>query len=164
MRALTQWKEHQQNEKVYQAVQRVCTDGRGPRESRSLFGKDSRPQEFDLVCESISDGVFSGCERERRIAGRTEDRRPGDGWRRFDYESGKLKETADLLTVSRVAIYPVGAARVWRPGIRLRSRMGPVRAAKAGDRLEQSGAYRQQLRDDARAGLGDWRREDSRHQ
>ena len=68
-------KEHQQNEKVYQAVQRVCTYGRGTREYRSLFGKDSRPQEFDMVRESISGGVFSGCKRERSVAGGPEDRR-----------------------------------------------------------------------------------------
>jgi VWFA-related protein len=104
-------KDHQQSEKVYQAVQRVTVTAaaletiarylaRIPGRKNLIWFAGRFPMSFFPIASG--NGALP-------IGRRTGSLAPGENVR---LENGKLKETADLLTVSRVAIYPVGARGV----------------------------------------------------
>jgi hypothetical protein len=104
-------KDHQQSEKEYQAVQRVTVAAQAleviarylariPGRKNLIWFASRFPMAFFPVASG--NGALPVGLRTGGLA-------PAQTLR---VQSGKLKETADLLTVSRVAIYPVGARGV----------------------------------------------------
>jgi VWFA-related protein len=104
-------KQHQQNEKAHQAGQRVALTAealenlarylaRIPGRKNLIWFASRFPMSFFPVANG-NGALPVG----RKTGGLT----PAED---VQVQSGKLKETADLLTVSRVAIYPVGARGV----------------------------------------------------
>jgi VWFA-related protein len=129
-------KEHQQNEKAHQAIQRVALTAEALKSlarylakipgRKNLFWFASR---FPMSFFPVANG--NGAPPVGRKTGGLE---PLGEVR---LESGKLKETADLLTVSRVSIYPVGARGV-ETTVSSQAQEWNAGSAGEGERLERA--------------------------
>ena len=128
--------EHQKNEKMYQAVQRSALTAealqslarylaRIPGRKNLIWFASRFPVAFFPVANgngALPVGLKTGgVEPLQQVR----------------LESGKLKETADLLTVSRVAIYPVGAAGLVS-GDSTFAQEWDLKGGTAGDLLERA--------------------------
>jgi len=129
-------REHQQNEKAHQAIQRVALTAEAleslARYLAKIPGRKNLiwfASRFPMSFFPVANG--NGALPVGRKTGGLEP------LAEFRLESGKLKETADLLTVSRVAIYPVGARGV-ETTISSQAQEWDAGSAGAGERLERT--------------------------
>jgi VWFA-related protein len=104
-------RQDQQNEKVYQSVQRVAVTAEALENIARYLAKIPGRKNLIWFASRFPMAFFPVASGNGALAvgRRTGGLAPAENIR---IESGKLKETADLLTVSRVAIYPVGARGV----------------------------------------------------
>ena len=127
-------KQHQQNEKAHQAVQRAALTAealdnlarylaRIPGRKNLIWFASRFPMSFFPVANG--NGALP-------VGRKTDGLAPAENVR---LQSAKLKETADLLTVSRVAIYPVGARGV-ETTISSQAQEWDAGSAGEGERLE----------------------------
>ncbi|MGC1420831.1 MAG: VWA domain-containing protein [Terracidiphilus sp.] len=104
-------RQDQQNEKVYQSVQRVAVTAEGLENIARYLAKIPGRKNLIWFASRFPMAFFPVANGNGAlpVGRRTGGLAPAENIR---IQSARLKETADLLTVSRVAIYPVGARGV----------------------------------------------------